>query len=509
MSGAMDATLDTPRSTAGWIGRPVAALQQPVFRKLFFAALVGNLASKLAALLPGMAPDDYFFAFPVDDNNLLATFIAQGRGLNLLIVKGATALGLSLVSIQTPALLLALLTVSLFIAAAVNAVAERSASPALPMCAAALAATHPYLTSYFLFRMAIINQAFAYAVLFLATWALSCEGLSARRRFVVCTVLLALWCNSTQIVLLIFSVVGLAWAFAQGCRAREQGQDYRTALRPTAWLIGILVSSAFLYFVSSVALRRWMHIHHSAEYTPHLADGLRGFITVEGQLAWDLVGNHESMMPLGLKIAFFVLLAVALGMAIFRRSSWGLAATAVLVAGALITVLPMAVSWRREVPRTFSTFGVVLALSLALAGNALSHPTSRRLAWLFCPFMLMFALIGGTLFFQQALLTGWDQRTAAGVYRDVSASGLLTPGRKLKVVGPWPNHGQAFSMDGSGINESAWLYDWTYHALFAVAVGEPVAVAAGDPAQCKAQPTWPMPGAIRLVGPSDVYVCMK
>lgn len=505
----MGASDDTARASEGWLGKQWSVLCQPSFRRLFFAALGGSLLSKLGALLPGMSPDDYFFAFPAVDPSFLATFVGQGRGLSALLVQGSEALGLSLVSIQTPALLLAILTVSLFIAAAIHCVTYRTSYPALAVCAAAIAATHPYLSSYFLFRMAIFNHAVTYAVLFATTWALGSETLSARRKFIACTALLALWSNSTQIVLIMFAIIGMAWGLARGCQALDRGRGYRAALRPVLFVAGILISSGMLYFASSIAVREIAGIPASAEYTPHLINGLKGLAAVEGRLAWGLVVGVETIMPLGLKIAFFGLVAIVLSSAVISQPRWGSTSIVVLVAGILVTVLPMAVSWGTHVPRTFSPLGIVLALSLALAGNAMTAGMGKRIAILFCPFLLVFTLTSGTLFYQQSLITRWDHQTAAGIYRAAYASGLLTPQRKLKLVASWPGHSQPLSIYGPGINESALLNGWDYPGLFAVATGEQLNVAAGDPALCKGHPIWPAPGAIRLVGDSDVYVCLK
>lgn len=493
----------------GGPGSAVGMLREPFFRRLFLAALAGNAFSKLGAFQPGMSPDDYFFAFPQLDPSFFTTFVAQGRSLSVLLVKGLAALGLSLISIQTPALLLAMLTMSLFIAVAIRCVTSGTAHPALPICAAALAATHPYLSSYFLFHMAVLSLALAYAVLFVATWALSSNTLAAWHKFVLCTVLIAVWCNSTQLVLVVFAITGSAWALAQGCHALGHGHDSRAALAPALLVGSIVISSSVLYFAISATVRQLTGIYTSAEYTPHLGHGLSGLLAVEGHLAWGLVGGVEGIMPLALKVTLFSLVVVILALAVRRQPRWGLGGVIVLVVGALLTVLPMAVSWGTHVPRTFSPLGVVLALSLALAANALTAGISKWAALLLSPFVLMFSLTSGTLFHQQGLITHWDQGTATGVYRAAHASGLLTPTRTLRLVSAWPGHGQRLSIYGPGINESALQNGWAYPGLFAVAVGEPVKVAAGDPALCAGYPTWPAPGNMRLVGDSDVYVCLK
>lgn len=502
-------TSDTALPAASGLGRAFRTLHTPSFRRLFLAALAGNLLSKFGAFLPGMSPDDYFFAFPQTDPSFFTTFVAQGRGLGVPLVQGLSALGLSLVSIQTPALLLAMLAMSLFIATAIHCVTSNTAHPALPVCAAALAATHPYLSSYFLFRMATLGLALTYVVLFVAMLALRSEKLSARHKFALCAVLLAIWCNSTQLVLVVFAITSTAWALAQGCRALQCGRSYRTALQPL-WLVGCIVfASAMLYFALSNAVRQLTGIYTSAEYTPHLDRGLRDLFAVEGHLAWGLVSGVEGIMPPAVKIALFGLLAAVLVVALFRQPRWGSAGAFLLVAGALLTVLPMAVSWGTHVPRTFSPIGLVLALSLALAGNALTANTGKWTALLLCPFLLVFSLTGDTLFYQQSLTTRWDQGTAAGVYRAAYASGLLTPERTLRLVSTWPSHGQRLSMEGPGINESALQNGWAYPGLFALAVGEPVKVGPGNPALCAGYPTWPAPGSMRVVDDSDVYVCLK
>lgn len=161
-------------------------------------------------------------------------------------------MGLPLVSSQTSALLLVMLTMSFFTAAAIHCVVSQAASQALALGAAALVATHPYLSSYFLFHMATLGLALTYAVLFLAVWALS----STTLKFLLCTTLLVIWCNSTQLVLVLFAIAGMAWALAQCCHALEKDCGYRVALQPALLVVGILMSSGLLYFAISAAVVR-------------------------------------------------------------------------------------------------------------------------------------------------------------------------------------------------------------------------------------------------------------
>lgn len=120
--------------------------------------------------------------------------------------------------------------------------------------------------------------------------------------------------------------------------------------------------------------------------------------------------------------------------------------------------------------------------------------------------LLAFCFIGASLFYQQLLLTQWDQRTATAIYeRFTQKASVNTP---IRIVASWPIYSQSLSYNGPGINESAFLDQWAYPGLFAVATGAKLNFAKGERNMCNAVPSWPNPGSMKTLDDGSILVCM-
>lgn len=474
------------------------------FRVLVLVALAALVFSKIGALLPGMAADDYFFAFNGAPRSIVDNFIAQGRGLDVLLAMLVDSTGASFMSIAWFAFFLAALTIALATATAIVLVKRSTVNRIHHYVAAAVVATHPYLTAYFLFKMSLLNTAIVYAVLAgLLVLFVTQRGKWQRA---LCVILLALACHVSQIVLVLFVVATLAWALVSYCEVRDAGGERRRARRGIAAAVAVSFSAAVLYLASNALVRQLAHVKAVSAYNPRFVGGLPHVVVSDFTLAYDVLLGYEALIPLWVKLWLLAVLAVLVVGCGVRQPRRAFACVLVLVGGLLATASPMAFSWGRLVPRTFSPAGLCLALVICMAGDGIAWPRLR--AWVLAAVVpiVAFSMIGSTLFYQQLLLTEWDQHTAEAIYqRTVREAGKVAP---IRIAAAWPIHRQALSLAGPDINSSAFYHPWSYPGLFGVATGASLDVAAADPSLCKGMPAWPAAGATKLLSGGAVLVCI-
>lgn len=476
------------------------------FRMLVLVALIAMIFSKIGTLLPGMAADDYYFAFNGAPPGIVDGFIAQGRGLAGLLALFVGATGASFMSVAWFAFLLSLVTIPVATATAIVLVKRSQANRSQHYVAAALVATHPYLTSYFLFKMSILNTAIVYA--FLAGLLVLFVARRSKRWRTWCAVLLALACYVSQIVLVLFVVVTLAWALARWCEVLDADGGWRRAWRGLASAVAVGFGAAVVYLASHALVRHFAGVKAVTQYNPRFVGGLPHVVATDFALAGDVLFRQEQLMPLWLKLWLLAVLAVLIAGCAVRQPRRALACVLVLIGGLLATASPLAFSWGRLVPRTFSPAGLCFGLVICMAGDGIEWRQVRAFALALGVPIIAFCLIGGTLFYQQWLLTEWDQRTADAIYRrSVHVAGHVAP---IRIVAAWPIHRQPLSQVEAdvGINGSAYYYSWSYRGLFAVATGDNVDVATAAPSLCKGMPSWPAAGATRLLPSGAVLVCI-
>ena len=473
----------------------------------FLVALLAGFISKAGAMYPSLSPDDYVQAFPAPE--VMDLFIGQGRGLAALMMLGLRPFGLTFASIQLPVFFLSLAAVAWFTAVAVNAVADRRISFPVAAAGAALIASHPYLSSYYLFRMSIINHVVVYAFVAIALMFLVDASRSAWQRVLVSSIIIAIGCNANQMALLLYVVCGAAWALSVICRQLEETHnwDSRNFYAGFFFVTGTLVSLV-AYIAINSGLKKVMGIASVQEYTPHLAGGPADMLRTLWTLGNSTLWGQESIFPLALKQLCLGLGLVAIVMTSWRQWRWVAAAMLLLVGGIVVSVVPMVVSWGVYVPRTFSALGPVFGLTFILLAHGW-RPGSHRI-FAGCLFMLasIFTMLSGTMFYQQKMLTDWDQFLARSIYSDAHTRGWLGPNVTLRVAAAWPYHGKEL-MSGSGINESAFNSAWTYKNLFLLATGESVNVTNAPRVACDGHPHWPDAGYLYQAVNGDVYACMR
>jgi hypothetical protein len=485
--------------------RPPSAFSLRRVQIFFIAALAGALFSKLGTLLPGFAPDDYFFAF---DSKITMAGVALGRPLSDALTYGMNWLGLTYTSVQVPAFFLSSVALSAFIAIVLNATLREKSPVSIGACAAAFAAAHPYLSSYYLFRVTMLGLALVFAILCVAFVLFINRRLGLWSRAGSCSVLLAAACSINPLAFFLFLVCALAWSMQEAIDRYQASAKLANVAGPFVFLAATIATTLILYLLLGAAARHLLHVAAVTEYTPEIKNGIAGLVSTELGLSWGIVFGTETLLPATLKWLAIGLLAYACIKAFVHDWAWGFAALALFVTGILVSASPMAVSWGYHVPRVFSTVGFVFALSIALAANGMGGGKHRiyQGGLIFC--ICVFCMLSGTMFFQNAQLARWDQQQAANIYFQAVSSGLLVPGRTLRISGGWPFYQQRISIAGAGINESAFSYQWEYKDLFAVSAGALVDVAAGDKSLCINKPKWPQPGSMFLSAPSSVYVCL-
>lgn len=482
----------------------VALWRRHDFRMLVLVALIAMVFSKVGALLPGMAADDYFFAFSGAPPSITDNFIAQGRGLDVLLALFVDASGASFMSIAWFAFFLATLTIAVATATAIVLVKRTETNGVHHYVAAVLVATHPYLTAYFLFKMSILNTAIVYALLAgLLVLFVARRGTGWRAW---CAVLLALACYVSQIVLVLFVVVTLAWALVRCCEVRDAGGTWRSACHGLSTAIAVGFGAAVLFLASNAWVRHLAHVSAVAAYNPRFVGGLPHVVATDFALAGEVLFRHEQLLPLWLKLWLLAVIVVLIVGCAVRQPRRALACVLVLVGGLLATASPMAFSWGRLVPRTFSPAGLCFALVVCVAGDGIEWPRLRAFALAMAVPVIAFCMIGSTLFHQQLLASEWDQHTAEAMYqRSVQVAGHVAP---IRIAAAWPIHRQPLSLAGPDINSSAFYHPWSYPGLFGVATGASLDVAAADPSLCKGVPSWPAADATRLLASGAVLVCI-
>lgn len=474
------------------------------FWLLCLATFVAVILSKAGALLPGMSIDDYSFVFGNATGNTTYNLVAQGRGLNALLFLALGYLNTSFTSINEFSFVLASAMISLAIAGSITLIKHEKINRPYHYASAALAATHPYLTSYFLFRMSLVNHACVYATLFASLCLIA--GRKTLLRQLTCIVLLVACSHISQIILILFSISAGAWSLARYCRERKSGAPPLDAVQGIISLVVILVAATALYFLSSALIRSIMHVNATPIYSIHVNGNILNSIQVIIKLACDALLFNETIIPYALKLFLLTVMAVSIALCFAKDLRQGISCLVLLTCGTVATVSTMALSWGYLVPRTFSPIGLCLALTYCLACNHIKPNTARILSIALIIPTISFCFIGSSLFYQQMLLTQWDQRTAVAIYNRFTQQ--VPEDTPIYIVASWPIHKQPLSYNAPGINESAFLDKWAYPGLFATATGEKLNVKGGDRSMCNGIPAWPDPSSMKRLANGSTLVCM-
>lgn len=298
----------------------------------FLVALVAAFLSKAGALSDALSPDDYFFAFaPVSNAH---QFIAVGRWLEWLLSTGVERLGATLETVQFLSFWLSLAALAWYAAVVAELVARDRVSRWIVAGCVAVVAAHPYLSTYYVFRMALLTNAVAFAA---ATWALLVlvhDDRTSVPRMLCSALIIGILCNLFQSVLMLYMVGSCGWLLAALCRSRDlQGRWTRAQLRPVWLVVASIAIAAIIYFLSSGLARHFAGVAANPSYTPHLRGGLAGVLASEWKLIRFAVAGNEAIFPARLKWWGCALLALVT-LAWWKRGMAHWVVAGILFAGA-------------------------------------------------------------------------------------------------------------------------------------------------------------------------------
>lgn len=484
-------------------------------RQVFFAAAVlGGCFSRIGMVLTGYTSDDYYFALHQHASGLHS--LVQGRFLAPLLSMLLVDSGFTQTSIQLPLFVLSVFVLAALIAKAIDMTLLPRRPLPLAAAAAALCASYPYLSSYYLFRMVILDQILVYLIVLWAISIMSGTRHGAGRKMLFGSIIVGLGSGDNQLVFIFFSIIALAWLvrllveppLSDECRSPA---SRRRRLADLAVAPVTIVGGLLIYFPLIKLVQYASHIGAEGAYSVKESSGLLHFIGVDLNLIGDIMFQAEPIIPLYLKIALVAVLVALLirtGLHSWRAALLVLAFGA---AGLAIAVAPMAVTWGGHVARIFVGAGFCIALMAGLMANFVPQPRWPAAALVALSFYC--ALMGATMFYQQHLLAHWDQQKAAAIYMDLAREFPLTQKTRIQLIGgsAKPYDGlSTYQEDNYGVNESALRSDWdyAYAGLFRVATGRILNIKRGPPQACAGKPAWPRKGSIFSAKPDLITVCL-
>jgi hypothetical protein len=482
---------------------------------LFLAAFFSALFSRIGMFLTGYTSDDYLYAL----GHIDATWhsIHQGRFLEPLLFSTMSLSGFTQTGIQLPLFIISLLAIAAVITKMINMALNKDLPLLAGAAAAAVAAAYPYLTSYYLFRMAILSQIMVYCIIYLALHVVANEKWSPGRRMFLGSVIVGAGCGFNQLVFIIFSVSAMAW-FVRTLFTVVDGDSPWVAYhgrKETLWTLAVaptvIIGSLLTYFPAIKTAQILTGIPGEDSYSIDATRGVLNVMSADFRLILDVLARGESIIPLYMKAVLLLILAVLTIQAAVASPKKTALCVGFLFLGLAISVAPMAVSSGGHVARIFVGAGFVLALFIALVGNLVRHPKPSCIAlFVLCAF---YAGSGATMFYQQHLLSQWDQRTAWAIYKDITTQFNIDEHTSIHLINGSKINGTRLSTYGDddyGVNESALRADWSYAypGLFNVATGRRLNVSGGPITACLGKPVWPKPGAIFAGEGSKIYVCL-
>lgn len=480
----------------------------------FLAAVLSGLLSRIGILWPGYTSDDYYYALAQPDYSWRS--IHQGRFFAPYVSKMLVDSGFSQPGLQLPLFLLSLFFLAAFVSKAVDLTLLPQRGKLLGAAAAAVCAAYPYLTSYYLFRMVILDQIIVYMIVLWALTLVSTARWGFGTKLVLTSLVVGLGCGQNQLVFILYAIVALAYMarqFIECVATTEDGARRmgRLQLKQLSLVPATLVGALVIYFPLIKLVQHVTGIDGEKSYSLMQGNGPLGILGADLNLIADMMGRAEPIMPLYMKVLLLVVIALVLIMVASRS----LLATAAIIAygvvGLAIGAAPLAVGSGGQVARILVGAGFAIALVLSLSANFVERP--KWPAILLVVLTVLYAGSGATMFFQQHLLANWDQRKAYGIYVDVSRNFDLTPQTRINLINGSRVAGAGLSTEQRndyGVNESALRSDWdyAYPGLFRVATGHILDVHSGSPSACVGKPQWPRAGSVFSPEKNVVDVCL-
>lgn len=481
------------------------------FQQFFLAAFVGGLFSRIGIFLTGYSSDDFYYALMPSSE--IARSIRQGRVFAPVFGELLANSGFTLPSIQLPLFFISLFALAALLAKAFDMILLPGRATLLAAAAAALCSAYPYLTSYYLYRMVIFDQIVIYLLVLAALTIIANPKLGLTGKIVFGGIVVGLGSTDNQLVFILYFLIGLAYFVAQALRCRfmrsSTSTDAPIGMRELLVVPATLILGVAIYWPVTKIVQQATGFTPDSAYNVGSA-GLLKSLTIGPQLMYDVILTGDPIVPLYMKIAMLVLLAIIFICALAR--SWR-AALALLVYGFItiaISIAPMAVTWGGHAARIFMGVGFSLALLIGLGSNFVRRPFWP--AVLAVCLTVLYCFSGATMFYQQHLLSRWDIYRATNIYMDIAQNFDINPATKIEIIGGTTLVNKALSTHGpdNALNESALRSDWgyAYPGLFLVATGKTLNVDSGDPAACNGKPAWPREGSIFKAQKDVISVCL-
>lgn len=484
-------------------------------RLFFLAAFAGGFLSRMGIFRSGYTSDDYVWTLATPDSSWHA--IHQGRFLGPLVSHMVEFFGFSQVSLQLPLFILSLFVLSALIAKLVDVTLSDGASSWLGIAAATVAASYPYLTSYYLFRMVLLDQILVYAITLLAIHVVTDERRSVWQRLLLGSLIVGFGSGDNQLVFMLYTTCAMAWFTATLFTLINQGRawlatpDGSATARRLTIAPGTVIAGFIIYAITIKLVHVVTGIPAEDSYSLSIGTGITRIVTTDLQLVLDVLFRGESIIPLYLKITLLAILLTLFFQAARKYWKHALVSILFLFAALSLSVAPMAISSGGHVARIFMCAGFAFALFIALMGNFVERPKFPAVALFVLSGFYCFS--GATMFYQQEVLSAWDQKTAWSIYMDVARQFNLTINSEIHLVNgkeTYPVGLSTYDVDSYGVNESVLRSDWSYAypGLFRVATGRNLKVMSGDPNICLGKPIWPRDGSVFEKSKNAIYVCL-
>lgn len=481
------------------------------YRQFFVAALVGGLLSRVGIFLTGYSSDDFRSALIPPDE--VVRSIRQGRVLASAVWEMLARSGFTQPSIQLPLFLISLFALAALIAKAFDMALLPGRTNLLATAGAAICATYPYLTSYYLYRMVILDQIIIYLIVLAALAVISSPRLALGRKILFAGLIIGFGTADNQLVLILYGIFGLAYfvATALQCPFMRHAASANSSTRvrdlfvvPSTLILGLAIYVPITKFVQKATA-----IAPESGYSIGSSGLLQSLINWPKLIRYVLVSG-DPIVPSYMKILMILLLVIIIFFTLCRSWRATVALVLFVLSTLAISVAPMAVTWGGHVARIFMGVGFSLGLFICLGSNFVTRPFWPAVLAIFLA--LLYSFSGAAMFYQQHLLSQWDIYRARGIYINIAQLYDINSNTRIKLVNGSTFVNEALTTHGSenAVNESALRHDWgyAYPGLFLVATGKTLDVQNGDPALCSGKPSWPREGSIFSMKKDVINVCL-
>jgi len=482
-----------------------AIFRTPRWQIIFFAALLGFLLSKGAALIPGYGLDDY--AAVLEDRPLWFYF-SQGRFTQAGLQAAMSVLHLSVTAVQWPIVVTFIVGGAAALALGLTWLTQDRGSVWSQAAVAALMAAFPYLTEYFWFRESLVTQCASFILIgafFLSLPRRLGEG--ARLRDCAFPVVLLVALAGAQQTAFLVAAFFVAGRLVLDAANSQDG--IRGSIRGNWAILAIFGMAVAAYLVLYMISRKLGGPATDQRASLVLTSDIPVRLRQIGALIRSVLFESEPIRSAASKWLLNALLVASVVLVAVQRKR-----AAVLVLTLLLVMLAgsvLLVSISREwwpVPRAIYSigfaFGIGLSVATALAG------ASRVMASLIAVAAFVASMESASILHDQGRLNRWDLAMASALAHDVLAA---SGGQRLPLVistGPgYQPYSLAPHTAQGDLNLSALQVPWALQRLISESTGNEWQVTVQlSSSDCEGQARWPAPDGIIILGGQKALVCL-